>query len=501
MAISYEWTPEEQREYGLAKLFKYIKDYVNPHHPYYRKLFKDNDINVDRLSSYDDLRRIPVTTKEDTLADQKAFILQPKTEASSYDVEGISTSKKLRYMYQTLTTSYVRDLYGKPRSFHDRVAQTALGEWNPIHYHMSGGTTGMPSMSTYTHHDMTEVLPYLAGMLYLFGWEPNMRGLNMFPGLPHLAFFQVIFAELGVDKGAGIFHTCGGKAIPTEKQVLIAGMLPFDMYIAIPSYMTYWLKTAIAMIEGGMAMKPEPVKYAVLAAEPLSEEYRDKLKGQFEQIGSPEVKIIEGYGSTELKAAFFECDERTNLHLNPEFYFWEVLDPETREPVKWGEPGVLCFSHIDWRGTVLLRYWMGDLIQGGVAWEKCPKCGLTMPILRPPIGRAERDFTKIKGARVPLMNFQHAIRRVEGVESFQVIVTKEDEADITSRDRVIVYTSLFGGADEEIARSEITRQIKLDTEISPDQVVIEKPETIEMRLFERTGLKADWVIDKRELQL
>ena len=230
-------------------------------------------------------------------------------------------------------------------------------------------------------------------------------------------------------------------------------MLPFDMYIAIPSYMTYWLKTAIAMIEGGMAMKPEPVKYAVLAAEPLSEEYRDKLKGQFEQIGSPEVKIIEGYGSTELKAAFFECDERTNLHLNPEFYFWEVLDPETREPVKWGEPGVLCFSHIDWRGTVLLRYWMGDLIQGGVAWGKCPKCGLTMPILRPPIGRAERDFTKIKGARVPLMNFQNAIRRVEGVESLQVIVTKEDEADITSRDRVIVYASLFGGADEEIARS------------------------------------------------
>jgi len=99
------------------------------------------------------------------------------------------------------------------------------------------------------------------------------------------------------------------------------------------------------------------------------------------------------------------------------------------------------------------------------------------------------------------MNFQNAIRRVEGVESFQVIVTKEDEADITSRDRVIVYASLFGGADEEIARSEITHQIKLDTEISPDQVVIEKPETIEMRLFERTGLKADWVIDKRELQL
>ena len=322
----------------------------------------------------------------------------------------------------------------------------------------------------------------------------------MFPGLPHLAFFQVMFAEFTVDHGASIFHTFGGKAIPTEKQVIIASMLPFDMYIAIPSYMTYWLKTAVQMIEAGVP-KPAPVKYAVLAAEPLSDEYRDKLKDQFEKIGSPEVKIIEGYGSTELRAAFFECDEKTMMHLNPEFYFWEMLDPETREPVKWGEPGVLCFSHIDWRGTVLLRYWTGDLIQGGVTWEACAKCGLTMPILRPPIGRAARDFTKIKGARVPLMNFQNAIRRVKDVESFQVIVTREDESDVTSRDRVIVHVSLLPGADEAIARSEITRQVKIDTEISPDEIVVEKPEAIELRLFERTGLKADWVVDKRELHV
>lgn len=273
------------------------------------------------------------------------------------------------------------------------------------------------------------------------------------------------------------------------------------MYIAIPSYMTYWLKTAIQMIEAGEVEKPDPVKFAVLAAEPISDEYRDKLKDQFEQIGSPDIKIIEGYGSTELRAAFFECDEKSNLHLNPEFYFWEVLDPDTREPVKWGDPGVLCFSHIGWRGTVLLRYWMGDLIQGGVVWERCEKCGLVMPILRPPIARAKKDFAKIKGYRVPLMNFQNALRRVEGVESFQVIITKEDEADQTSRDQVHVYVCLGADADEDVVKAEISKQVKLETEISPDAVNIESPSKVEARLFERTGLKADWVIDNRELSL
>ena len=500
MAISYEWTPEEQREYALAKLFKYIKDYVYPNHPYYRKLFKDNKINPDKLNSYDDLRRIPITTKEDTLADQKAFILQPKLPDTTYDVEKLGKGQELKYVWQTLNTRYLRDIYGKPRPFMDRVKQTAAAEWNPIHFHVSGGTTGVPSMATYTSYDIDRVIPHIGGMMYLFGWEPTMRALNMFPALPHLAFFQVVFSEFKVDHGAAIFHTCGGKAIPTERQIIIAGLMPFDMYIAIPSYMTYWLKTAAEMIEGGLP-KPAPVKYAVLAAEPLSDEFRDKLKYQFEMIGSPGVKIIEGYGATELRAAFFECDEKSQIHLNPEFYFWEILDPETREPVEWGEPGVLCFSQIDWRGTVFLRYWMGDLIGGGIVWKKCEKCGMTLPILRPPIGRAARDFTKIKGARVPLMNFQNAIRRVDGVDSFQVIVTKEDETDIAGRDRVIVYICIKEGVDVEVVKAEITKQIKIDTEISPDEINIEEPEKIEERLFERTGLKADWVVDQRELHV
>jgi phenylacetate-CoA ligase len=499
MAISYQWTPEEQREYSLAKLFKYIKDYIYPYHPYYRNIFKENKINPDKLNSYDDLRKIPITTKEDTLADQKAFILQPKLEDTTYDVKELGKGKELKYAWRTLNSSYMRDVYGRPRPFAERVKQTGAAEWNPIHFHVSGGTTGVPSLVTYTAHDIDNVIPHITGMMYLFGYEPTMRALNLFPALPHLAFFQVVFSEFKLDHGGAIFHTCGGKAIPTERQVVIAGLMPFDMYIAIPSYMTYWLNTAVKMIEGGLP-KPAPVKYAVMAAEPLSDEYRDRLKSQFEKIGSPDVKIIEGYGSTELRAAFFECDEKSHLHLNPEFYFWEILDPETREPVAWGEPGVLCFSQIGWRGSVFLRYWTGDLIGGGVIWQKCEKCGMTLPLMRTPIGRADSDFTKIKGARVPLMNFQNAIRRVEGVDSFQVIVTRGDQEDIASRDRVVVYICVKADADIEDVKAQIIKQVQIDTEISPDEINVEQPEKIEQRLFERTGLKADWVVDQREIQ-
>lgn len=239
----------------------------------------------------------------------------------------------------------------------------------------------------YTGHDISRVMPLLAGMLYVFGWEPDMRGLVMVPGLAHFALQQATSAGLTVEGGAAAFHEAGEMIGETERLVEVASLVPFDMYVASPSYMWYWLTSALEMIEEGSAARPSPVRFALLAGEPLSEELREELESFFVEVGSPGVKILECYGAAELRAAFPECDERTGMHLDPEFFFWEVLDPDTMDPVRWGEPGVLCFSHIGWRGTVLLRYWTGDLIEGGVTWDKCPRCGLTLPVLRPPVGR------------------------------------------------------------------------------------------------------------------
>jgi len=61
--------------------------------------------------------------------------------------------------------------------------------------------------------------------------------------------------------------------------------------------------------------------------------------------------------------------------------------------------------------------------------------------------------------------------------------------------------ALKEGADADVVKSSITKQVKIDTEVSPDRIDIESPEKVEERLFERTGLKAEWVVDKRELHV
>src|SRR5438132_1156907 len=155
----------------------------------------------------------------------------------------------------------------------------------------------------------------------------------------------------------------------------------------------------------------------------MSEKLREIIRTLAHAAGAdPRLKIYETLGMTEMKWWFGECNEHSGLHLNPRHYYWELLDPQTREPVGPGEPGVLVFSHIGWRGTVLVRYWTGDLVKGGLRWERCRFCGYTFPLLFGPVCRAERDFTKIKGTLVDLSQLIDCIRGMPGVRLFQAVL-------------------------------------------------------------------------------
>jgi phenylacetate-coenzyme A ligase PaaK-like adenylate-forming protein len=493
-------TGDEQREMSFDLLLKYIREYVYPYSPYYRKLFKENGIDPARLNTYEDFLRVPITTKEDNLEDPRSFILQPSIagQESAYDTAHLSKKKLAKYAVRTLGTRYARDKYGPGRSFKDKVRQTALREWFPIHFQASGGTTGASSATVYTYD---EVMPggafCNASNLFWFikGFDTSIMLLNVMPGVPHLGFYQSFLAMFM--EGNSVFNTFGGRGIATERQVEIASKGDFAVMVGITSYISHWLDVAKKMIDEGTVLPITSFRMAFCAGEPVNAEYAEKIKSQFAAIGCGDTMVGEIYGSTELKVAFYECDTGSKPHVSPEYFFVECLDPETRQPVNYGEPGVFVFSHIGWRGTVFLRYWTGDLVQGGISWDKCRHCGLVMPRLNTPIVRAEHDFTKIKGARVLYLDLQNSVRNVPGVKLFQVVITKENPEDPYTRDWVRVFVTKTEGEPEERLKAEIARKMKAETEISPSEIVFEDYDALMERLFQRTGLKADWLIDER----
>ena len=48
MAFSYHWSREEQRKWAEERLFRYLRTYVDRFHPYYRRLFAEQGIDVKR---------------------------------------------------------------------------------------------------------------------------------------------------------------------------------------------------------------------------------------------------------------------------------------------------------------------------------------------------------------------------------------------------------------------------------------------------------------------
>jgi phenylacetate-CoA ligase len=511
VANFYTHEPSEQRRQGLRRLFRYLRAYVGPYHPYLRRLYREAGIDLARLRTEDDLRRLPIIDKSHLQANPLAFILQPKSDGTAlpagFDTAPPTKLMLARYAWQAITNR-PRDyaLACRPTDLRGRIRRRALGEWMPVHFHASSGTTDKPTPAAYTHNELTRVLPELAGLLMLrpresrpdelvYDWTD--RAMNLFPGAPHLAFFSSIWTKAAI--GTSSFETGGGHVIPTDRQVALFAEGRFASLLSVPSYPVHWLRRAAVLLAEGRIGPLSSLKFIVMGAEPSSPSLRRCLRELALAVGAdPRLRIHETLGMTEMKWWFAECAEGSGIHLNPKFYFWELLHPETREPVAEDQPGVLVFSHIGWRGTVLTRYWTGDLVQGGLRWARCPHCGYTFPSVFGPICRAVKDFTKLKGTRVDLSLLVETVRATPGVRNFQVSLESEDGGSEYSRDMLAIH--VLPEADQspaEIQRRLVDR-VKHATEVGPDRVLFETDERAFVeRLFARTGIKAEYVVERR----
>ncbi|MGE0607117.1 MAG: phenylacetate--CoA ligase family protein [Pirellulales bacterium] len=506
----YDLEPDRQRSEGLRRLFQYVRRIVEPYHPFLRQRYREAGIDTRRLRTLDDLRLLPIIDKDDLRADPTAFVLQPRTEENAHlGTVPLSKGQLARYMAQALFNR-PRDFTRlcRSQSFREQVRRRALLEWNPVHFHASGGTTGKPVMAAYTHWELTRILPQLAGLAVLQSKWPKEgeppydwadRGLNLFPGAPHLAFFGSVLAKTAA--GLACFDTGGGHVIPTERQIALFESGKFTALLAVPSYLVHWLRRALDLQQAGTVGPLTGLKHIVLGAEPVGNALRAAITELAVQAGAhPRVVIHETLGMTEMKWWFGECSAGSGLHLEPRHYFWELLHPETRLPVPEGEPGVLVFSHIGWRGTAFIRYWTGDLVRGGMRWSRCEHCGYTFPRIFGPICRAVKDFTKLKGTRVDLSALTATVRDTAGVRQFQISLECEDASGGIGRDRLVIQVFPEANENRQELQRRLQDRVKQATEVMPDEITWEDDErTLTERLFAKTGIKAEYVVDRRGL--
>ncbi len=380
MVFNYRWTRDEQQKYAEHRLFRFIRNNVYGFHPYYDKVFKEAGISPREINSYRQFGKVPLTEPADFFADPGAFILRKPPESGKP-----TAAKRLDQVVnaaQGVAAAFRADSLGERRGVREKMAERSFTEWQPVH--MQRGGPESPPIA-YTLADMQGPVSRLAAMLFMEGIKPGMRLLNLLPCFS-TGWLQLLAAQWMVHPPVSVLQAPEGNDAPAAFAE-VTGARACEFLLGEPAAVIQWLAAgAEDKAEGGAGLA---ALRKVMLTQGLDPDRMLEMKKALAQAGAVDAQILQGYGSPEMRALFFECAEGTGIHLNPELFYWEVLHPETREPVKWGEPGVLTFSHFDWHGTVLLRYWTGDLIEGGFYWERCPACDMIMPLAHTPIRRVE----------------------------------------------------------------------------------------------------------------
>jgi phenylacetate-CoA ligase len=195
-------------------------------------------------------------------------------------------------------------------------------------------------------------------------------------------------------------------------------------------------------------------RLAVTGAEPHSEELRQKIQ---EKLG---IEVYNCYGMSELNGpgVAFECIFRNGLHIWEDRYIFEIIDPDTLEPLPDGEIGELVVTILHRDSMPLIRYRTRDLTR--VIPEPCP-CGRTHRRLARFTGRTD-DMLIINGVNVFPSQIEEVLLKKSGIGANYLILV--EKAGLL--DKLTVQTEVTPELFADDARVLNALRDSLQTEIS-----------------------------------
>lgn len=357
-------TREQIEALQVERLKETVQRCMN--NPVYKARLEEAGVTPENITSVDDIRRIPFTTKQD-----------------------------LRENYP----------FG--------LASAPLSEC--VRLHSSSGTTGNPTIILHTQNDLDEWANQVARNLWMVGLRPddvfqNSSGYGMFTGGLGFQYGAERMGMLTVPAAAG----------NTLRQIKFMTDLGTTAVHAVPSYVT---RIYEVMQEQGIdPRKDTKLKVLAIGAEPHSEEQRQRIQNM---MG---VKAYNSFGMSEMcgPGVGFECKEQQGLHFWEDYYIVEIVDPETLEPVPDGEIGELVLTSIRREAMPLLRYRTRDLTR--VLGRTCA-CGRNHVRIDRMKGRSD-DMMVLRGVNIfPIQIEKILMQFKELANNYLITLTTDDNND------------------------------------------------------------------------
>lgn len=363
-----DWVPEIEKQSQAdivalqEKKLQEVLAYVNEHSAFYKRLFKEHNINVSAIKTLSDLTKLPTTCKDDLQRNNDAFRCVPKSAIVDY----ASTSGTLG----TPVTFGLTDNDLNRLAYNEAISLACAG--------IKKGDV-VQLMTTIDRR-------FMAGLAYFLG----VRQL-----------------------GASIVRV--GAGIPELQWDSIRLYEPTYL-IAVPSFL---LKMIAYAEKNGIDYEASSVKGVVCIGESLrnqdfsntllAEKIAEKWKG---------IKLYSTYASTEMSTTFTECEYQQGGHHHPELIITEVLD-DAGNRVGENESGELTITTLGVEAMPLVRFRTGDIVT--MHTGTCA-CGRNTARVSPVLGR-KQQMIKYKGTTLYPPVLMDLLTNFEEIENYIIEIS------------------------------------------------------------------------------
>lgn len=419
---------EKLREIQSERLVKMVKScYENV--PFYKKKFDEMGIKPEDIKSIDDISKLPFTYKQD------------------------------------LRDNYPFGLFAVP-------------EEDVVRIHASSGTTGKQTVVGYTAHDIDIWAESAARAIVAIGGTKKDK--------VHVSYGYGLFTGgLGLHYGA---EKLGATAIPvssgnTSRQIQILQDFGSDIICCTPSYAMY---IGESIREKGIDPKSLKLRAGIFGAEAWSE----NMRKQIEEI--LDIKAYDIYGLSEIAGpgVSCECVEQAGMHVNEDYFYPEIIDPDTGEVLPDGEYGELVFTCIGKEALPLIRYRTRDVAK--LTHEKCA-CGRTLVRMSKPHGRTD-DMLIIRGVNVFPSQVEHVLLSLGLEPNYLIVVDRVNNLD-TMEVRVEMTPEMFSDTVKGIEKKEKEISQAMHNTLG----IVAKIRLVEPKSIPRSEGKAVRIIDNRKI--
>ncbi|HSL81732.1 MAG TPA: phenylacetate--CoA ligase family protein, partial [Thermoanaerobaculia bacterium] len=251
---------------------------------------------------------------------------------------------------------------------------------------------------------------------------------------------------------------------------------------------TYALRLAQEARKMGIDLAAGPVERLILSGEPAGS--IPATKGLIEEQWG--AKAADTAGMTELGTIMvFECSEQPGgTHVIEDHYIEEVIDPESGEPVGYGELGERVVTSFG-RGMIpVLRYRTRDLVVR-VPGDRCP-CGRTWDLYEGGIRGRVDDMKLVRGTNVYPRAVEAIVREYPEIDEFQIRLWTADGI----RDEIEVLVELPGLDEDDGQAPRLLARLQGDLADGHEGLRF-GVRRVEVGTLPRFELKAKRVLDER----